>query len=153
MKKKALLRQIQNLETETETRVKVVLALAHQIKPTNAFRYNYLIYAVNQRFTAKEFHGIDKFWRDVCHWNDCDALKTFHPITRQAVLDKFDERIPTRAGKLEEILAVDRVDGENGVFHLLSRIVLDRDPAYAEEEADVVHENGTQIFKQEISTP
>lgn len=142
MKKKALLRQIQDLETETEARTKVVLALAHHLKPTNAFRYHYLMYAINQGFSAKEFYGIEKFWRDVCHWNDCDTLKTLHAITRQAVLEKFDERIPTRAGKLEEILEADRVDGENGVFHLLSRIVLDRDPAYAEED-DGVNDNGT----------
>jgi len=141
MKKATLLRQIKDLELETERRTAVVLALVHKVKPTNGFRFNYLMYALTEGFTAKEFYGMETFWRDVCRWNDSDAWKSLHPITRQSVIEKFDERIPTRAGKLEEILLADRADGDNGVFQLLSRIVLDRDPIFAEEDTSL-GENG-----------
>jgi hypothetical protein len=122
---------IKDLEVQTEYRKAVVLALAHAVKP-NGFRFNYLLYVINEGFTAKEFYGMETFWRDVCRWHDSVAWKGLHPITRQSVIEKFDERIPTRAGKLEAILQADRADGENGVFHLLSRIVLDRDPSFTD---------------------
>lgn len=47
-----------------------------------------------------------------------------NPPSRQEVLVEFDEMIPSRAGTLDEILQADRADGPNGVFHLLSTIVL-----------------------------
>ncbi len=137
MKKKKLLRMIDDLEIEAEFRKAAVVALAHAVKPIG-FRFNYLMYVVNEGFTAKEFYGMETFWRDVCRWCDSAGGRGIYPVTRQSVMDRFNDRIPTRAGKLEEILKVDRADGDMGVFHLLSKIVLDEDPSIVDKDEEII---------------
>ncbi len=144
MKKKRLLRMIQDLEVDTERRTAAVMALAHKIKPQEGFRYNYIMYALQENFTAKEFYGIENFWRDVCRSKDAGTSKN-DSMARRSILAKFDEQIPSRAGKLEEILRIDRLDGANGVFHALSRIVLDR-----EEPLEVLDGSGEAGDGKEI---
>lgn len=136
MKKKKLRRWIQDLEIETEFRTSAILALAHAVRPPEGFRYHYLMYAIHERFTAAELERMETFWRDVCRQNELDAAKGLSTMTREWVIDEFNERIPTRAGTLEQILQADRLDGTNGVFHLLSSIVLDLNPRFHDKQGD-----------------
>ena len=117
-KKKKLRRIIQDLETQAAFRKTVVLALAHAVKPSIGFRYHYSLHALNQGFTADEVQGIDDFFR----WA---AQRIHRPLGREELLDRFDKFVPTRKGKLDEILQVDRSDGEYGVWHKWAKVVLD----------------------------
>ena len=117
-KMKKLRRMIQDLETQATFRKTVVLALAHAVKPSVGFRYHYSLYALNQGFTADEVEEIDDFLRWAARISD-------RPLGREELLDRFDKFVPTRKGKLDEILQVDRCDGEYGVWHKWASVVLD----------------------------
>lgn len=129
MKKKKLLQMIEELEVQTEFRKAAVLALAHAVKPTATFRYHYLMYAINNDFVAADVEGIDKFFRWAFKREDSHFSREVQgPLTREEMLETFDENVPSRKGKLEEILRVDRSDGEMGVWHKWANIVLGPDP-------------------------
>jgi hypothetical protein len=93
------------------------------------------MYAVTERFTADEVRGIDEFFRWASTREDSRKAQELHgPLTRKDLVDAFDEFVPTRKGKLEELLRIDRVDGEYGVWMKWAKIVLDTDEVPNENE-------------------
>lgn len=129
MNKKQLRREIEALEIETNHRTAVVLALVHAVKPTNTFRYHYCLYAITNQFGARDVHGIDAYFKWADRREDLESARALYGLlSRDELLEMFDEMVPTRKGKLEEILQADRSDGALGVWHKWARIVLDREP-------------------------
>ena len=138
MTKKKLLRKIEALEIETNHRTAVVLALVHAVKPTNTFRFHYRMYAINNQFGAADVHGIDAYFRWADRREDLESARAFYGLlSRDDLIEAFDEMVPTRKGKLEEILHADRADGEVGeVWRKWARIVLDREPRPQQSDDD-----------------
>jgi hypothetical protein len=129
MKKKKLLRMIEELEVQTKFRKAAVVALADAVKPIATFRYHYLMYAIDNDFVAADAKGIDEFFRWAFKRQDSQFSQEVQgPLTREEMLETFDEMVPSRKGKLEEILGVDRSDGEMGVWHKWANIVLGAEP-------------------------
>ena len=138
MKKKNLLRMIRDLEIQTEFRKTVVLSLVEAVKPTETFRYRYLLYAINNDFVAADVEGIEEFLRWAFRREDSQWAREMHgPLTRDEMLEKFDEHVPSRKGKLEEILLEDRADGEMGVWGKWANIVLGPDPNRQSDDDNV----------------
>lgn len=128
MKRKNLNRIVDDLGVQSEFRKSAVLALVHAAKPSAGFRLAYSIYAVTERLTAREVRGIDAFFRWASKRDDSSNTpnKQRH-LSRSELIQAFDEFVPTRKGKLEEILRIDRSDGEYGVWMKWAKIVLDTD--------------------------
>ncbi len=137
MKKKKLLRRVEDLEVQTELRKAAVLALVHAVRPTATFRYRYLLYAIHNDFVAADVKGIDHFFRWAFRREDSQFARDVQgPLTREEMLETFDEYVPSRKGKLEQILREDRADGEMGVWHKWSNIVLGPDPNRKSDDDD-----------------
>lgn len=139
MKKKKLLRMIEQLEMQTNLRKAAVLALAHAVKPTNGFRYNYTMHLINHEFTSADIKAIDNFLRWASQRADSLMARGLGEApSRDELLETFDEFVPQRKGELEKILQVDRSDGENGVLHRWARIVLDANHATQSNHDEVI---------------
>lgn len=142
MKKKTLNRIVDDLAAQSELRKTAVFALAHAVKPTTGFRLKYSMYAVTERFTAEEVRAIDDFFRWASRRDDSlTARDLYGRLTREELIESFDEYVPSRKGKLEEILKIDRADGEYGVWMKWAEIVLDA--------GDVTNENENKALQQE----
>ena len=149
MKKKRLLREIAALEIETDHRTAVVLALVHVVKPTNTFRFHYHLYAINNRFDARDVSGIEAYFQWAERREDLESVRALYGLlSREDLMEMFDEMVPSRKGKLEEILQADRADGELGVWGKWARIVLDREP----RTQQVAHELEATIEKVEAQS-
>lgn len=135
MKRKKLNRIVDDLAAQSHFRKSAIFALVHAVKPKEGFRLGYSMYAVAERFTAHEVRGIDEFFR----WASmrADSLRAQElqgPLTRNDLIEAFDGFVSTRKGKLEELLRIDRADGEYGVWMRWAKIVLDSDEVPNENE-------------------
>jgi hypothetical protein len=143
MKRKKLSRIVDDLAVQSYLRKSAIFALVHAVNPKVGFRLRYSMHAVAERFTADEVRGIDEFFRWASMREDSLKAQELHgPLTRKDLVEAFDEFVSTRKGKLEEILRIDRADGENGVWRKWAKIVLDTDevPNENEEESATVGE-------------
>lgn len=143
MTKKELRRMIEDLELQTEFRTSVVLALAHAVKPLRGFRLRYTLHAIKNAFTAKEMEQVDRFFRWAARRDDSmTARDIYGALNRDDLIDAFNEFVPTRQGQLEEILRIDREDGDMGVWMKWSSMVLDvKDPSVSNAEANETNDN------------
>lgn len=143
MTKKELRRMIEDLELQTQFRTAVVLALVEAVKPSRGFRLHYTMHAIKNAFTAKEIEQIDRFFRWAARRDDSiTARDIYGPLNRDDLIEAFDEFVPARQGQLEEILRIDREDGDMGVWMKWSNIVLNvNDHSASNAEANDTNEN------------
>lgn len=125
MRKKALKRRIQDLQTQNDNITWVLGALVDAVKPPKA---HYAMYALMGHFTAEMVATLDQFWK----WADLQDKST---LTKEHLLKEFESRMPIRLkGNLEEILGEHRKDGTPQFAFYADLVLGKEDPQKPAEE-------------------